>query len=156
MCERSFDRLFCGPILNSSPIPGRLMIRVCRKERRQRVHGHVGLREGSPGEFSCTQILPLGHFWLGKRTLYAFSRALFLICIPCWVELCFWLLRKGEDRGSSCMFGCVKAPLGSSFVPKVLLWGYFWICESVFECVFWDPIFHSSQIPGRAMLRVAH
>ena len=60
MGERSFDRLFCGPILNSSPIPGRLMIRVCRKEQTQSVQLHVGLREGSLGELSFSQSLPLG------------------------------------------------------------------------------------------------
>jgi hypothetical protein len=35
------------------------MIQVAQKERTQRVQLHVGLLEGSHGEFTCTQSLPL-------------------------------------------------------------------------------------------------
>ena len=35
------------------------MFRDARKQRTQSVQLHVGLRKGSPGEFSCTQSLPL-------------------------------------------------------------------------------------------------
>ena len=33
------------------------------------------------------------------------------------------------------MWGCVKAPLGSSLVPKAFLWGHFFMGESGSECV---------------------
>ena len=51
MGKRGFVRVFWGPILNSSQIPGRDIFRVVQKERTQRVQLHVGLRKGSPGEF---------------------------------------------------------------------------------------------------------
>jgi len=69
MGERGFERLFSGHIFNSSPIPGRVMVRVAQKERRQRVRCHVGLREGSPGEFICPQSLPLGELMDGRKWL---------------------------------------------------------------------------------------
>ena len=49
------------------------------------------------------------------------------------------------------MWGCVKAPLGSSLVPKAFLWGHFWIGEKGLERISWDLIFHSSPMPARAM-----
>ena len=52
------------------------------------------------------------------------------------------------------MWGCIKAPLGSSLVPKAFLWGHFWICEGGLECVFWGPIFQSSLKPARAIFRL--
>ena len=48
MGERGFERVFWGPIFNSSPIPGRAMFRVVEKERTRRVQCHVGLRKGFP------------------------------------------------------------------------------------------------------------
>ncbi|WP_348234526.1 hypothetical protein, partial [Salmonella enterica] len=36
------------------------------KERIRRVQLHVGLRKGSPGEFTCTQSLPLGALLDGR------------------------------------------------------------------------------------------
>ena len=53
------------------------------------------------------------------------------------------------------MLGCVNAPLGSSVVPKAFLWGHIWMGERGFERLFSGPIFHSFQIPDRAMFRVA-
>ena len=37
----------------------RVIFSVARKQRTRRVQLHVGLRKGSPGEFTCTQSLPL-------------------------------------------------------------------------------------------------
>ena len=53
------------------------------------------------------------------------------------------------------MWGCVKAPLGSSLVPKAFLWGHFLFGEKGSERVFWGLIFHSSSMPARAMFRDA-
>jgi hypothetical protein len=50
-------------------MPGRAMFRVAQKERTQRDQLHVGLREGSPGEFTCTQSLPLGALFDGRKGL---------------------------------------------------------------------------------------
>ena len=69
MGERVFECVFWGRIFNSSPIPTRAMIRVTRKDRTQRVQLHVGLRVGSPGEFTCTQILHLGALLDGPKGL---------------------------------------------------------------------------------------
>jgi len=65
MGEIKFEGVFWGPLLNSSPMLGRAMFRVAQKERRQRVQLHVGLCEGSPGEFSCTQSLSKGALFDG-------------------------------------------------------------------------------------------
>ena len=67
MGERGFERIFSGHILNSSPMPGRDKFRVVQKQETERVQFHVGLREGSPGEFSCTQSLPLGELLVGQK-----------------------------------------------------------------------------------------
>ena len=69
MGERGFERVFWIPIFHSSQIPGRAMFPVAQKERRQGVQLHVGLCEGSPGEFSCTQRLPLGALLDGRMGL---------------------------------------------------------------------------------------
>ena len=67
-------RFFCGPSFQSSPMPDRAMFSVARKQQTRRVQLHVGLRKGSPGEFTCTQSLLLGALLkvrkgLGKRFL---------------------------------------------------------------------------------------
>ena len=49
------------------------------------------------------------------------------------------------------MWGCVKAPLGSSLVPKAFLWGHFWMGEKGSQRISWGLIFHSSSMPARAM-----
>jgi hypothetical protein len=69
MGERVFERVFSGPIWTSSPMLGRAMFRVAQKERTQRVQLHVWLREGSPGEFSCIQSLPLRSSFDGRKGL---------------------------------------------------------------------------------------
>ena len=48
---------------------------------------------------------------------------------------------KSEPGGSSCMWGCVKAPLGSSVVPKAFLWGHFWMGELGILSHFLGPEF---------------
>ena len=53
------------------------------------------------------------------------------------------------------MWGCVKAPLGSSVVPKAFLWGHFWMGELGFERIFWGPSFQSTARRARAIFRVA-
>ena len=53
------------------------------------------------------------------------------------------------------MWGCIKAPLGSSVVPKAFLWGHFWMGERSSESFFWGPSFQSSPMPARAMFSVA-
>ena len=53
------------------------------------------------------------------------------------------------------MWGCVKAPLGSSLVPKVFLWGHFWMGEKGSQLISWGLIFQSSSMPARAIFRDA-
>ena len=60
MGEWGLKRIFWGPSFQSSAIMARAIYIVARKERTRRVQLHVGLRKGSPGEFTCTQSLPLG------------------------------------------------------------------------------------------------
>ena len=62
MGERGLKRFFCCPSFQSSAMLARIIFRVAHKQRTWRVQWHVGLRKGSPGEFSCTQRLPLGAF----------------------------------------------------------------------------------------------
>ena len=59
MGEKGSQRSSWGLIFQSSSMPARAMFRDARKQRTRRVHLHVGLRKGSPGEFTCTQSLPL-------------------------------------------------------------------------------------------------
>ena len=53
------------------------------------------------------------------------------------------------------MWGCIKAPLGSSVVPKAFLWGHFWMGEWGLKRIFWSPIFQSSAMLARVIFRVA-
>jgi hypothetical protein len=69
MGERGLECIFWGPIWTSSPMPGRVMFQVAQKERTQRVQLHVGLHEGSTGEFTCTQSLPLRALFDGRKGL---------------------------------------------------------------------------------------
>ena len=64
-----------------------------------------------------------------KGVCNAFSGARFFTLLPCRLGIYLGLLGKIEPEGSSCMWGCVKAPLGSSLVPKAFLWGHFWMGE---------------------------
>ena len=54
------------------------------------------------------------------------------------------------------MWGCVKAPLGSSLVPKAFLWGHFWMVQRGSQRISWGLIFHSSPMTARATFRFAH
>ena len=53
------------------------------------------------------------------------------------------------------MWGCIKAPLGSSVVPKAFLWGHFWMGEKGSQRISWGLIFHSSSMPATDMFRDA-
>lgn len=48
-------------------VPVRVTFRVVWKERRRRVLLLVGLRKGSPRESRCTQRLPLGALFDGRK-----------------------------------------------------------------------------------------
>ena len=52
------------------------------------------------------------------------------------------------------MWGCVKAPLGSSLVPKAFLWGHFWVVQRGLKRVFWGPVSQSSPMPARDIFTV--
>ena len=54
------------------------------------------------------------------------------------------------------MWGCVKAPLGSSLVPKAFLWGHFWMGENVSQRVSLGLFFHSSKMTARDTDMFAH
>ena len=69
MGERVSQRLLWGLFFQFSPIPARAVFSFARKERTRTVQLHVGLRKGSPGEFSCTQSLPLGALLDGPKGL---------------------------------------------------------------------------------------
>ena len=53
------------------------------------------------------------------------------------------------------MWGWIKAPVGSSLVPKAFLWGHFWMGERGSECVFWGPSFQTSPMPAKVIFSVA-
>ena len=53
------------------------------------------------------------------------------------------------------MWGCVKAPLGSSLVPKAFLWGHFWMVQRGSERISWGLIFHASPMMATATFRNA-
>ena len=69
MVQRGLQRVFWGLVFQSSPMPSRGTFRDTRKQRTWRVQLHVGLRKGSPGEFTCTQSLPLGALLDGRKGL---------------------------------------------------------------------------------------
>ena len=60
MGEKGCDRISWCLIFQSSSMPARDEYSVAKKQCTRRVQLHVGLRKRSPGEFSCTQNLPLG------------------------------------------------------------------------------------------------
>ena len=53
------------------------------------------------------------------------------------------------------MWGCIKAPLGSSLVPKAFLWGHFWMGEWGLKCFFCGPSFLFSAMLASVIFRVA-
>ena len=69
MGEWGWECVFWGPNFQSSPMPARVIFSVPRKQRTRKVQFHVGLNKGSPGEFSCTQSLPLGALFEGRKGL---------------------------------------------------------------------------------------
>ena len=69
MGEWGLKRIFWSPSFQSSPMPPRDIFRLAVKERIRRVQLHVGLRKLSPGEFTCTQSLPLGALLDGRKGL---------------------------------------------------------------------------------------
>ena len=69
MFELGLYHIFCGPSFQSTARRARVIFRLAVKERIQRVQLHVGLRKGSPGEFTSTQSLPLGSLLDGRIRL---------------------------------------------------------------------------------------
>ena len=69
MGEWGLKRFFCGPSFQSSAMPARVILRVAVKERNRRVQLNVELHKGSPGDFTCTQSLPLGALLDGRMGL---------------------------------------------------------------------------------------
>ena len=60
MGEWGLKRFFCGPSFQSSAMLASVIFRVACKQRTRGVQLRMGLHKGSPGEFTCTQSLPLG------------------------------------------------------------------------------------------------
>ena len=69
MGKTVLEHISWGLIFQSSSMPARDMFRDARKQRTWRVQLHVGLRKGYPGEFTCTQSLPLGALLDGRKGL---------------------------------------------------------------------------------------
>ena len=69
MGEKGSRHISWGLIFHSSPMTARATFRFAKEQRTRRVQLHVGLRKGSPGEFSCTQSLPLGVLLDGRKGL---------------------------------------------------------------------------------------
>ena len=69
MGKWGLKRIFWGPSFQSSAIRARAIFKLALKEQTRRVQLHVGLRKGSPGEFRCTQSLPLGALLDGRMGL---------------------------------------------------------------------------------------
>ena len=70
-----------------------------------------------------------GHFCMVQRGLQRISWGLIFQSSSMTARAMFRDSGNREPGGSSCMWGCVKAPLGSSLVPKAFLWGHFWMSE---------------------------
>ena len=69
MGEWGLKRFFCGQSFQSSAMLARVIHRVAVKQRNRSIELHAGLNKGSPGEFSCTQSLPLGALFEGRKGL---------------------------------------------------------------------------------------
>ena len=69
MVQRGSEPVSWGLIFHSSLMTARAKFRFAQEQRTRRVQLHVGLRKGSPGEFSCTQSLPLGALLDGRKGL---------------------------------------------------------------------------------------
>ena len=66
-----------------------------------------------------------GTFGWAKGARNAFSGARFFNHLPCQLGLYLGLLGNSEPGGSSCMWGCIKAPLGVLLYPKPSFGGTF-------------------------------
>ena len=69
MGEKGSQRISWGLIFHSSPMTARATFRFAQEQQTRRVQLHVGLRKGSPGEFSCNQSLPLVTLLDGRKGL---------------------------------------------------------------------------------------
>ena len=132
-----------------------VIFRVACKQRTRGVQLRMGLHKGSPGEFRTTQSLPLGALLNGLKGLGMRFLGPEFSVVSSRLGICLVLLGKSEPGGSSCMWGCIKAPLGSSLVLKAFLWGRVWMGEKGSESVFWGPSFQSSPMPARPIFSVA-
>ena len=94
-------------------------------------------------------------FGWSKGARNAFPGACFFTRLRCRLGLRFGFLRNSKTGASSCIWGCVKAPLGSSVVPKAFLWEHFWMVQRGLQRIFWGPGFQSSPMPARDIFRVA-
>ena len=84
MGEWGLKRFFCGPSFQSSAMLASDILSVAWKQRTRKVQLHVGLRKGSPGEFTCTQSLPLGALLDGPRGIaMLFLRPAFSVFSHC-------------------------------------------------------------------------
>ena len=93
-------------------------------------------------------------FGWSKGACNAFSGARVFSLLLCRLVRYLGLLVNSEHRGSSCMWGCVKAPLGISLVPKAFLWGHFWMGEWGLKRFFCVPSFQSSAMLARVIFRL--
>ena len=70
-----------------------------------------------------------GTFGWAKGSCNAFFEARFFSLLLLRLGLYIVLQWKSEPGGSSFMWVCIKAPLGSSLVPIDFIWGPFWMGE---------------------------
>ena len=96
-----------------------------------------------------------GTFGWSKGACNAFSGARFFSLLPCWLGICLGILGNSEPGGSSCMWGCVKAPRGTSDLLKTLVWGHFLVVQRGSQRFSWGLIFHSSPMTARATFTFA-
>ena len=108
------------------------MFRDAQEQRTRRVQLHVGLRKGSPGEFSCTQSLPLGAlldgpkglelvFWgPGFQSSPIAPRDIFRVAVK--VRTRRVQLHVGLRKGSPGGFTCTQSlPLGALLDGRIVL-----------------------------------
>ena len=69
--EWGLKRFFCGPSFQFSALLASVIFRIACKQRTRGVQLRMGLHKSSPGEFSCTQSLPLGALLDGRMGLVA-------------------------------------------------------------------------------------
>ena len=96
-----------------------------------------------------------GTFAFSKGACNEVSGARFFSLLPCRLVIYLALLGNSEPGRSSCIWGCVKAPRGTSDVPKAFLWGHFWMVQRGLQRHSSGLIFHSSPMTARATFRFA-